>query len=557
MDPAELAERTGLPTEVVRAVLENSRQRRQPAASPQARGESEVVRFAQRAASWFAAITKRPVLFVAISTTIMMLLVGAIGMVSSRSTSQGRELQIEVLQGIVILLIFVLQMATLYRHARARVALYSALVFWLILTPPMVAQVVRREMAPGEPEALFIGSLVVIGFFALSLLYAGLGVAVSVVGGFMQVRRADQQRDRLTRQQLLQRLFEIEERLKTGPRNEVRTGSVLERAWVRAIRERIWLWAVGAGAALSLIQVLGIGGLQQLAGENSTESALYALGALAMGVATALVQIALCFLAGRPGKGVAVSLAFTVSSIPATFIPLGAFGWKWVVENAPEGWISTFVYSIVIGLIAGLGALIEERAALEARLMRDDPAALIAEMVEIQMKLTPTASLVCVMVVDAAKSSLMKSEADPLVGEYTFREYQKFIADTSAPFGGRIHSTAGDGAVVYFDDCQKGFMAARAIQTEIAEFNQNVSKLPSPFRLRIGLHCGSIAGDLEKVEFTEVIDIAAHVEAASQVGGILVTEPVARFLEGERLAELRETIDGYKVFLALNPMIGP
>lgn len=151
----------------------------------------------------------------------------------------------------------------------------------------------------------------------------------------------------------------------------------------------------------------------------------------------------------------------------------------------------------------------------------------------------------------------MKADADPLEAEWTFRAYQKFIEDLSARFGGRVHSTAGDGAVVYFDDCTRAFCAARTIQTEVGDFNLNVSRLKAPFRLRIGLHCGTVAGELEKVEFTEVIDIAAHVESHSQVGGILVTDPVATHLEGEALAELKETIDGYKVYMALNPTLGP
>jgi len=49
------------------------------------------------------------------------------------------------------------------------------------------------------------------------------------------------------------------------------------------------------------------------------------------------------------------------------------------------------------------------------------------------------------------------------------------------------------------------------------------------------------------------VDIAAHVEAASPVGGIAMTDRVANALEGESLAQVAEPIDGWHVYFALNP----
>jgi class 3 adenylate cyclase len=555
MKPEELAACTGLPVEVVREVLQGAKTQRAPNAAV-VRTKGGAARFARRILGLFEQATGKPLLFIGLSTAAMILLTALIGSLSP-SRTQGRGIEIEVAQGIVILIVVVLQMATYYRHARARNALYGGLFLWLMTTPIVILQlVIAKDRPEGLSLPVLIGAIVT-AFFVLALIYAGIGVACSIIGGYVQVRRADLVKERLTRQQLLDRLFQIEERLRSGPSLPTRTGSIFERRWAKRIRENPYPYAIVAGVAISLLQVLGIGGVQELLGEESLVSLVYGFGGLVVGLITAVVQIALCFLAGRPWRAVAVSLVFTAVAVPATFIPLGSFGTKWVVQNWPEGWITTLAYSFVLGLVAGLGALIEERAALEARLNRDDPAALLAEMIEIQRRLTPTTAMVCVMIVDAAKSSLMKAEADPLEAEWTFRAYQKFIEDVVTRFGGRIHSTAGDGAVAYFDDCTRAFAAARTIQTEVGDFNLKVSRLKSPFRLRIGLHCGTIAGELEKVEFTEVIDIAAHVEANSQVGGILVTEPVAGHLEGEALAELKDTVDGFKVFMALNPTLGP
>jgi len=48
--------------------------------------------------------------------------------------------------------------------------------------------------------------------------------------------------------------------------------------------------------------------------------------------------------------------------------------------------------------------------------------------------------------------------------------------------------------------------------------------------------------------YTEVIDIAAHVEAACPLGGIAVTEPVAQELGVGQFIDLAQNVDGYAVY---------
>jgi class 3 adenylate cyclase len=160
------------------------------------------------------------------------------------------------------------------------------------------------------------------------------------------------------------------------------------------------------------------------------------------------------------------------------------------------------------------------------------------------------------MVVDAARSAEMKSHADSLAIEYSFREYQEWIAQISGSLRGRVHSTAGDGAIVSFPSAPDAFLAARRLQTDLERFNREVNRLPSPFRLRIGLHVGEVAGDLGKVEFAEVIDVAAHVQGASPVGGIAATEEAVAGLAREEFVPLADQVDGHRVYLAMNPTEG-
>jgi class 3 adenylate cyclase len=200
-----------------------------------------------------------------------------------------------------------------------------------------------------------------------------------------------------------------------------------------------------------------------------------------------------------------------------------------------------------------LALVVQNRAAKEVSLQRNDQATLLAEMVRIQWKLSNEAAAVCVLVVDAAKSSEMKASADPLAVEYVFREYQEWLEAICNAREGRVHSTAGDGAVVAFHTCGLALSAARRIQTDLFQFNKDVNRLQQPFRLRIGLHTGEIIGDINEVQFTEVIDIAAHIESACPIGGIAVTDDVVQRLPDEQFVDLDVMVDGHRVYLVTNP----
>jgi class 3 adenylate cyclase len=206
-----------------------------------------------------------------------------------------------------------------------------------------------------------------------------------------------------------------------------------------------------------------------------------------------------------------------------------------------------------VSLAGFLGLVVQNRAAKELSLQRNDQATLLAEMVRIQWKLSNEAAAVCVLVVDAAKSSEMKASADPLAVEYVFREYQEWIENICRAREGRVHSTAGDGAVVAFNTCGLALSAAKRIQTELFQFNKDVNRLQHPFKLRIGLHTGEIIGDINEVQFTEVIDIAAHIESACPIGGIAVTDDVVARLPDEQFENLGVSVDGHSVYLVANP----
>src|SRR5690606_547747 len=178
------------------------------------------------------------------------------------------------------------------------------------------------------------------------------------------------------------------------------------------------------------------------------------------------------------------------------------------------------------------------------------------ELVKLQWRLNPKTQATCVLVVDVARSTAMKANADPLKIEWSFREYQLLIEGWVNRNNGEVLSTAGDGAVATFATCNEAMLCAKQIQTEMPRFNARVNRLDDPFRLRIGLHTGETSAQMADVQYNELIDIAAQVESHSPVGDIAVTERVARFLPNAAFAALKEEVAGQPVSIVLNPTTG-
>ncbi|HWA82449.1 MAG TPA: adenylate/guanylate cyclase domain-containing protein, partial [Fimbriimonadaceae bacterium] len=308
------------------------------------------------------------------------------------------------------------------------------------------------------------------------------------------------------------------------------------------------------GFFLQIVALVGFQALGLTPGQTTDQVSIWLFIPILAAIATFLFHILQGYLAKNVLATIVGSACLTGGALLARTLPIldptvaGVSKTHFILSEALDG-----VLMMGISCAGYLGAFVQTRAAKEANLQRNDQATLLAEMVRIQWKLSNEAATICVMVVDAAKSSEMKADADPLAVEYTFREYQEWIEAISVPRKGRVHSTAGDGAVVAFDTCDSALAAARRIQTDVFQFNKDVNRLAQPFRLRIGLHSGEVVGDINQVQFTEVIDIAAHIESACPVGGITVTDEVVNRLPEEQFIDLKARVDGHEIFLVANP----
>ena len=296
-------------------------------------------------------------------------------------------------------------------------------------------------------------------------------------------------------------------------------------------------------------------GLRTSSQNASPETQLSGL-LLAVGIAvlSLLGMTLIGFLSRNVLKALGLGALGGITTIAVQLIPIGGYGVKHVIaiSNLIPNLLGLAAIVIFSGF-AGLAGELNERAALRGNVDRNDPAAIMAEMLRIQWRLSEGKQNVCVLVIDAAKSSRMKAEADPLDAEYSFRLYQEWIARICHQFSGKVHSTAGDGAVVAFATCEKAFAAAKRLQTDVVRFNREENILTLPFQLRIGLHHGAVSAQIDEVEFTEVIDIAAHVEGRATVGGIAVTNDVIDVLDPAQFIPMAEEVDGKQIYLARNP----
>ncbi|MEZ5163378.1 MAG: adenylate/guanylate cyclase domain-containing protein [Fimbriimonadaceae bacterium] len=213
-----------------------------------------------------------------------------------------------------------------------------------------------------------------------------------------------------------------------------------------------------------------------------------------------------------------------------------------------------FILALFVGaLIGGAGHALFRKN--RKRLGMIDPAAdrqiLLEQLVDIQTKLKSDERFVTYLSVDVVGSTRMKTKADPLNLEFTFNEYHRYIESIVKRNGGEIHSTAGDGVIGVFEDPRKAFQAGKAIQGGLFEFNAFRNKLDDEIELRAGVHTGNVLApgqEAKNVNFAHVIDVAAHIQHESPVGGLGVSSTTATYLGGlGAVSEERITVEDFEV----------
>ncbi len=563
-DPTILAERFGLPVEFVRGVIGAMRAPVEEqsfvevAFAAVRSGASSLGRTLQ---STIHELTGRPLVCLIGSTGVVagvlfgLLLLSRSFNISANFLGTGAA---AALIGAVMIAATMLHAACYYRHGMMRYSLIvTAIVFFgfvaafSALTAGGALSDLERSGTPVLPTILLASTL-------LTMLYFSFSAACSLLGGFARVRAQSLASAQVDRQAMLDRLFEVESRLsyliaegRTAPKL-----SLIRR--IRASRTFVFN-AFAFGIAMGIVELLVLGTIRQVS--NAPGSTITAPFEILLGLGVVLFKttcyLGVGFLAGRPGRSISAITATWAGHLIPLMIPFGGYGWAYVSrELGIANLFPALLAGLLMGVLSGYAAVIEDASAKQRRNNEEDPASLMAERIQLQWRLGIGQNATTVMVVDVARSTAMKAQADPLRVEWSFREYQQLVAVLSARHGGEVLSTAGDGAVVGFSSPAAATQASREIQSEIARFNSRRNRLDTAFRLRIGIHSGHTQSNLADAPFNELIDIAAHIEAVAPVGGIAVSGEVAKGLEGQvELAEMARPVDGQPVFVVLNPTL--
>lgn len=546
--PQELAHRFGLEESFVSEVLSAVRPPEERPSAPVPPVKLVLRRFGHTFDGAFTRLTAHPQLFV-FATAAVATGVGAYLQIRYGDQAELPSYAFNI-QWTVVILMWCLQFAAYARYAMVRFALQSSLINWLVAAP--VAMIIEWNSIKGSSLDYVVSDLLFHAGqdFVLYTQYGLIASVAAVAGAYIRQRRVEREEERMSRQELLERLFEIQGKLRDDHSHVAKPDA--REVWVRRFRVNWPLKTFLVGLGFGIVQILVL----MVAGGLDTGGTVTMASRLVYPVlfATDIVLLGLCgFLSGSMLRAVAAGFLYQAGTIVPMLIPVPgrALGPEFVLTRwaQPPQLVSLIATTLIAAVAAGLGAAVEERWQRVRRLRRDEPAALLAEMVRIQWRLAPHTADVCVMVVDVVRSSDMKALSDPLLVEYSFREYQHFVAELSARHNGTVHSTAGDGVVVAFPSCHEAMGAARAVLAGLDEFNREDNKLDLPFRVRIGIHVGPVAGELNMVQFTEVIDIAAHAQDVSAPGTIAVTEAVARHLGMAGLAELDQSVDGQRLFV--------
>ena len=554
--PSELAVEFGLDTAFVEKILSRTTIRTPTAEEAWANSTSARLRESwKRAGQWLDAAVSHPIPFVATTVSGALILIALIRYLSSIYDIPGADSSPGATASLVFGVgVLISHMVLYYRRRMVRYVLYGALTSWVIVALSLM--VAQWTVTGGSPEGTrtAVSFLTAAATFLLACVYALAGTLVSLTGSYVRLVRQERRDTAMSRPEMLERLFELQSRLDKAIAGE------REETWeqwpiVRLLRRHLLPVSLVLGAAVQICfgtlyafnNVDPLGVLQHTTGVVTiARTALQ--GILIGGVA------GLAFLSSSVGAAVVLAVTVQIGRFVVEALPIGQYGMHyWSQPSAMTNGAGAIVRYAILASAFAMGRAVQSRAFEELSLQRNDQAALIAEMLRIQWRLAGESGMACVLVVDVAKSSEMKSKADPFEVEFSFHEYQGWISETCAHYDGRVISTAGDGAVVVFRKCEQAVNAAKRLQGTLDGFNRMTNKLQTPFRLRIGLHAGEISGQAENVHFTEVIDVAAHVQEMSPISGIGVTESVVAHLNEEDFIPLARQVDGHSVFLALDP----
>ncbi len=415
---------------------------------------------------------------------------------------------------------------------------------------------VATTMRSSDPAIQWV--ILTLGSLFLAAFLIAVFAVFAFAGSWVQLQKDDRREERLSRQEMLDKLFSLESRLRLMPNEAFREKRISLKEKTRQSKLFPY-YAVFFGIAFGLIEVVSVTGLSRLLQQGPTgiESTRELLRTV-FGLTSFILIGFLGYYTGGVWRSLVAAVTALGGSLLALMVPVTPFGIQTFRDTAGSQAFALWAAGdIALAVFGGAAGIIDSRTLRRRKARANDPSALIAEVILLRRRLQADHQAIVVMAVDVARSTSLKQDQDPLDVEFTFREYQKLVKAVVEQEGGEVFSTAGDGALASFREPADALRSGRLLQAHIQTFNQITNRLGGDFRLRIGLHAGETQAGFSDVPYHELIDIAAHVESAAPVGGIAVTDQVRELLAEEEMAEVAAQVDGHSVWIVLKPVLYP
>lgn len=402
---------------------------------------------------------------------------------------------------------------------------------------------------PGQQlsAASITGAIATAIVFGTMFFIAGLVAATLMRLADMQ--RWEVSRKRMGRHQRIGILLDLRERIRFA---QLRGEPEVKDSWTDKISRNLFGLSFAFGFGLDLFFVVGTWIAERSGRPVLTDSGLsiavifiYSLSLL--GVLGANLLIGYC--SGRFPRMLLAAAILTLAGSSYLIWPGHPTHMILYKANGSNIFWQGIGVSILVCAVGWLTAFVQQRTEKIWKLQRGDASALSEEIQRLENSLLSDQSRKCVVAVDVVGSTRMKSNADQLVSEWCFREYQQIVTQCVEDEGGQVVNTAGDGVVASFEDPASALEASAAIHDRLLAFNARGNRLSEPFQVRIGIDSAEVQGNLAEVQFSQLIDTAAHIEALTPPGAIGVSQAFMTLMPNERATQHGYTGEGVPIFL--------
>jgi len=106
----------------------------------------------------------------------------------------------------------------------------------------------------------------------------------------------------------------------------------------------------------------------------------------------------------------------------------------------------------------------------------------------------------------------------------SFERFRAYIAQKVESGHGRVLNSNGDEVMAFFESADSALASARDLIRGLGEFNDRQNLLADGFKIRVGIHTGRSAVDLESgIAYSPVLDGAGHLQKGAQVDSLLLS----------------------------------